>query len=332
MTACALAYGPQTMSTHSTQLWDAIKFEILNSTDEDELAIEALLAGRAIAESLSFGLNIVPPPTSPLARYLKGIVKECLKLLQEPQQKQARPAGQILAKVATASEAAYAYIIQNTMPALLLIYSNVEGIAKQRALLEVLNLLLESMLKVYGTWGDMTVGRSPLIKNSLGEFREKLFEMYSQALMGSSREEAGFVVTALRGLALLSRARKFLEESGVGMVVQYLDEVALEVQEKEELREEALQSLRDISKLKPNLIISITFPEFMAQLPDDETEGSKIPYTFTLEALAKLSLERALFEVLLTRLLNKLEVILHGKTQPEIRKYEVDPCSLLTYT
>lgn len=313
MAACALSYGPQTMSTHSNQIWDAVKFEILNSTDEDELAIEALQVGKAIAESLSFGLNIAPPPTSPLARYLKGIVKECLKLLQEPQQKQAKPAGQILAKVATASEAAYAYIIQNTLPALLLIYSDAEGIAKQRALLEVLNLLLESMLKVYGTWGDMTVGQSPLMANSLGEFREKLFEMYSQALMGSSKEEAGFMVTALRGLALLSRARKFLEESEVGMVVQYLDEVALEVQEKEELREEALQSLREISRLKPNLIISITFPEFMAQLPDNEAEDSKMPYTVTLEALAKLSLERALFEVLLTRLLNKLEVILHGK-------------------
>lgn len=316
MAACARSYGPQTMSTHSTQLWDAVKFEILNSTDEDELAIEALLVGKAIAESLSFGLNIVPPPTSPLARYLKNMVGECLKLLQEPQQKQARPAGQILAKVATASEASYAYIIQNTMPALLLVYTNAEGIAKQRALLEVLNLLLESMLKVYGAWGDMTVSQSPLIDNSLGEFREKLFEMYSQALMGSSKEEAGFMLTALRGLALLSRARKFLEENEVGMVVQYLDEVALEAQGKEELREEALQSLRDIARLKPNLIIGITFPEFMAQLPDNEAEGSKMPYTVTLEALAKLSLERALFEVLLTRLLNKLEVILHGKVQP----------------
>lgn len=310
MAACARSYGPQTMSTHSTQLWDAVKFEILNSTDEDEIAIEALLVGKAIAESLSFGLNIAPPPTSPLARYLRSIVGECLKLLQEPQQKQARPAGQILAKVATASEAAYTYIIQNAVPALLLVYANAEGITKQRALLEVLNLLLESTLKVYGVWGDMM---APLIDNPLGEFREKLFEMYSQALMGSSKEEAGFMLTALRGLARLSRARKFLEESEVGMVVQYLDEVALEVQGKEELREEALQSLRDIARLKPNLIISITFPEFMAQLPDNESEDSKMPYTVTLAALAKLSLDRALFEVLLTRLLNKLGVILHGE-------------------
>lgn len=255
---------------------------------------------------------MAPPSTSPLARYLKGIVKECLGLLQEPQQKQARPAGQILARVAVASAAAYAYIIQSIMPALLLIYSDAEGIAKQRALLEVLNLLLESALKVYGTWGDMST--SPVIENPLGMFREKLFEMYSQALMGSSKEEAGFKITALRGLALLSRVRRLLEENEVGMVVQYLDEVALEIQEKNELREEALESLKDISRLKPNLIMSITFPAFMAQLPDYGEKGTEMPYTATLEALAKLSLDRAVFEVLLTRLLNKLEIILHGKT------------------
>ncbi|KAI5850424.1 RNAPII transcription regulator C-terminal-domain-containing protein [Morchella snyderi] len=313
--ACASSYGAPTIATHSVQLWDAVKFEILNSTDEDELAQEALNVAHAIAQTLSFGLNVVPPPTSPLARFLKGLVKECLKQLQEPQQKQAKPAGQILAKVATASAAAHAYVVQTTMPALLLIYSDAEGIAKQRALLEVLNLFLESSVKVYGSWGDMAV--YPALDNPMGEFREKLFEMYSKALMGSSKEEAGFRITALRGLALLAKLRMFLEEGEIGMVVQYLDEVALEKGEKVELREEALRGLKDVSKLKPALIMSITFPAFMAQLPDyDDDEAGSGAYIGTLEALAKLSLERAVFEILLTRMVNKLEVILHGGCGP----------------
>lgn len=314
--ACAASYGAPTIATHSVQLWDAVKFEILNSTDEDELAQEALNVAHAIAHTLSFGLNTVPPPTTPLARFLKGIVKECLKLLQEPQQKQAKPAGQILARVATASAAAHAYVVQTTMPALLLIYSDAEGIAKQRALLEVLNLFLASSVEVYGSWSDMAA--YPALENPMGEFREKLFEMYSKALMGSVKEEAGFRITALRGLVLLARLRRFLEEGEVGMVVQYLDEVALEKGEKVELREEALRGLKDVSKLKPALIMSITFPAFMAQLPDyDDDEAGSGAYTGTLEALAKLSLERAVFEILLTRMVNKLEVILHGMSPPQ---------------
>lgn len=201
------------------------------------------------------------------------------------------------------------------MPALLLIYSDAEGIAKQRALLEVLNLLLGSSVEVYGSWGDMAA--YPALENPMGEFREKLFEMYSKALMGSSKEEGGFRITGLRGLALLARLRRLLEEGEVGMVVQYLDEVALEKGEKVELWEEALRGLKDVSKLKPALIMSITFPAFMAQLPDyDDDEAGSGAYTGTLEALAKLSLERAVFEILLTRMVNKLEVILHGMSPP----------------
>ncbi|RPA91136.1 ARM repeat-containing protein [Choiromyces venosus 120613-1] len=315
ITACALSYGPQTISTHSTQLWDAVKFEVLNTTEEDELATEALSAIRAIAETLSFGLKSSPPATSPLARYLSGIIKECLKLLQEPQQKQAKPAGKILSKSATASAVALSFIVEKTMPALLLIHGDADDLAKQRALMEILNLLFQSTLEIFGTWGDITAEQ--VLSNPLTEYTDKLFEIYSQALMGSSREEMSLRITALKGLVLLCRIRKLFQENEIGMVVQYLDQVSLEVGGKGEIKELALQGLKDISKIKPNLIMDITFPAFMAQLPDSENEvNPSKPYTATLEALAKLSLGRSVFQVLLTRLLNKLDVVLRGKSGP----------------
>lgn len=314
MTACALSYGPQTISAHSTQLWDAVKFEVLNSTEEDELATEALSAIRAIAETLSFGLKSPLPAASPLARYLSGIIKECLKLLQEPQQKQAKPAGKILSKSATASTVAHSFIVEKTMPALLLIHGDADGLAKQRALMEILNLLFQSTLQMFGTWGDLTAEQ--VLSNPLTEYTDKLFEMYSRALMGSLREEMSLRITALKGLVLLCRIRRLFQESEIGMVVQYFDQVLLEVEEKEEIKELALQGLKDISKIKPNLIMDITFPAFMAQLPDSEKEvDPSKPYTATLEALAKLSLGRSVFQVLLTRLLNKLDVVLRGKVE-----------------
>jgi DNA repair/transcription protein MET18/MMS19 len=317
MTACALSYGPTTMSAQSSQLWDAVKFEILNSAGEDDLANEALQTLKAIATCLSKGLTTVPPANTPLARYLKAIVKECLELLKEPQQKQAKPAGQILATVATASAPAYAFVMQSTLPALLLIYSDAGVIAKERALMQCLNRFFESAIAVYGTWTD--VAASPAIENPFEEHREKLFGIYSQALMGSNREETSFRMTAMKGLGRLCDIRRFLADNEIGMVVQYLDEIALEREEKDEVRDEALQNLRNISKFKSSLIMQITFPAFMSQLPDSEEESREEnkPYLGTLEALAKLSLERPVFEVLLTRLLNKLEVVLHAGSGPE---------------
>ncbi|KAI5816584.1 RNAPII transcription regulator C-terminal-domain-containing protein, partial [Pyronema omphalodes] len=323
MKDCALNYGSGTMSTNSSQLWAAVKFEILNATESDDLANEALLVVKAIATSLSTGLTEVPPANTPLTRYLKSIVKECLELLQEPQQKQAKPAGRILATVATASAPAFAFIMQSVMPALLLVYSDAGSIAKQRAMLQVLNQFFDSAVEIYGTW--TTVEAAPSIENPLQEHREKLFEIYSQALMGSNKDETSFRQTAMRGLGKLSNIRKFLEESEIGMVVQYLDEIALGAEEKEEVKDEALQNLREISKFKSNLIMQITFPAFMARLPDSEEESKteNKPYLDTLEALAKLSFERPVFEVLLTRLLNKLEVVLNSGSGPEY------PCAIL---
>ena len=69
--------------------------------------------------------------------------------------------------------------------------------------------------------------------------------------------------------------------------------------------------------MKPNLIMDITFPAFMSTLPDQIEGDSEHSFLLTLEALANLSMERSVFEVLLTRLLNKLDVVMHSKCYPE---------------
>lgn len=307
MGACTASYGPRTLAQHSSQLWDAVKYEVLTAGTEEELPTEALNVIATMAATFSTGLTIVPPAGTPLARYLRPIVKECLDLLKEPQQKQARPAGKILAAVASASVSAYAYVIKHSMSTLMEVLSQAEVIAKRRALMGHLNLLLESAIKIYGTWKDNNA--VPVIENYLQEHRDVLFEAYSKALMGSSQEETSYRQTAMRGLAAMSQIKGFLEDSEIGMVVQHLDEIALDTSEKEDMRNEALTILRDISTYRSSLIMQITFPAFMAKLPDSESEG---PYKGTLEALAKLSLERPVFEVLLTRLLNKLDVVLRS--------------------
>ena len=79
-------------------------------------------------------------------------------------------------------------------------------------------------------------------------------------------------------------------------------------------RYEALRHLLQISTMKPNLIMEITFPALMATLPDTEAEAQGKPYVVTLEALAQLSTQRAIFEVLLTRLFNKLDIVLQSRS------------------
>ncbi|KAI9681177.1 MAG: hypothetical protein M1817_002459 [Caeruleum heppii] len=323
--ACALSYDPKTLSLHSSQLWDSIKYEILNA-QEDELAGEALVALKALARGLSDGVSSTTPQT-PLAKFLRPIASECNEQLQEPQQKKSKPVGQILGSIATASPIAFALVVKSILPPLLTVYQDAGGIGKQRALLEVLIRLLDAAVELYGSW--TSVEPYPTQENPLEAFKDRLFDVFSQALMSSSKEEVSFRVVAAKGLLDLTRLRRLLADNEIGMIIQHLDEILLieDAEYNNDLQTEAINALIELSRYKSHLIVEITFPSFMAKLPDSEV-GEEQQYLRTLEVLGKISVEKSIFEMLLRRLLNKLDVVL--RTQPSA-KYPYAILSTILY-
>ena len=304
---CASSYGLTTISNYSVTLWDSIKFEILNVQEED-LAEEALVSLQAIAIRLSRGLSSTDAK-SPLARYLRPITKECNEQLQEPQHKQAKPVGQILSALGIASPVAFVLIIKAVLPPLNTLYQAAGNIAKQRALLEVLVQLLDSAIAIYGS--PNIPAPSTTMENPLDPFKDRLFELTSQALMSTAADELSFRVVALKALLRLCLQRKFLQDNEIGMAVQYFDEIVLleDPSGKEDLKKESIKALVELSRIKPSLIMDITFPAFMAKLPDS-SPGDNWDYLITLEGLAQLSVETFVSDTLIRRLLNKLDVVL----------------------
>lgn len=78
-----------------------------------------------------------------------------------------------------------------------------------------------------------------------------------------------------------------------------------------------LSALADLAKTKPQLILDITFPAFLAELPDSETTEKRDAsmkkrkgYKTILAAFAQISSEREIFQVLLRRLFSKLDIVL----------------------
>ena len=305
--ACAFSYSLRTISNYAVTLWDSLKYEILN-VQEGDLADEALKALQAIAIRLNRGLESADPKTA-LANYIRPIAKECNEQLQEPQHKQAKPAGQILSAIGTVSPIAYCLVIKSVLPPLSTLYQGADSIAKQRALLEVLVQLLDSAIAVYGT-PAIPVPEAEA-ENPLISFKDRLFELNSQALMSTAIEEVSFRVVALKALLRLCLLREYLQDNEVGMVVQYLDEIVLSEDPtgRDTLKKEAIQALVEISRIKPNLIMNITFPAFMARLPE-YSPTDQHDYLITLEGLAQLSVEKFVADTLIRRLLNRLDVVL----------------------
>lgn len=308
--ACVTSYDPNTVSRYSIKIWDALKFEILNAQEEflSELSLQVL---QNISKRLSAHVTQVSQEL-PLAHFLRPIIKECNEQLREPQQKQAKPARQILRSVSAASAPSFILIIQAVVAPLFTVYQEADSIAKQRALLETFLALFDSAIELYGTW----TSRSPEIAfdNPLLAFQDQLMEVFSQALMGTAKEENSFRMTALQGLLRLSTLRQFFQDNEIGLFVQYLDEILLkeETVGAGDLKKEAISALAEISKHKPRLIMEITLPAFMATLPDRD-DGENRAYMTTLETLAQISVEKDIFETLVRRLLNKLDLLLQDE-------------------
>ena len=316
--ACIRSYDPDTVSRFSITVWDVLRLEILHVQEEflEDLSLEAL---RAVAQRLSEGVVGPVNHDIPLAHFLAPITKECNEQLREPQQKQAKPAQRILGALSSASAAAFTLVVQDVVPPLFTVYQDADGITKQRALLDTFVILFESALTVFGQWVDRTAlaADAAVPQNPLDEFRDQFSEVFGQALMGTSKEEASFRVTALKGLLALSRLRHFFQDNEIGLFVQYLDEILLNEESSSvggstralDLKNEAIAALVEISRHKPRLIMDITFPTFVATLPDYAADESA-EYMATLETLARISVERETFDVLVRRLLSKMDLLL----------------------
>lgn len=312
VTACVDSFGISTISNYSLTLWDSLKFEIINVQEED-LATEALIALRAIAVRLT-QVQVSDYPKLGLARYLQPITKECNEQLQAPEHKQAKTAGQILSALGSASPTAFLLIVKSVLPPLSTLYQDADSIAKQRALLEVLVQLLDTAITVHGT---PSMPNPPTNENPLEPFKDRLFEISSQALMSTASEEVSFRLVAIQALLRLCMLRKYLQENEIGMVVQYFDEIVLteDPTGRDELKKEAIQALVELSRSKSNLILDITFPAFLARLPDSSMVDNR-DYLATLEGLAQLSVERFVSDTLIRRLLNKLNSALASNGSP----------------
>ena len=281
---------------------------------EEELEEEALGALQAIATRLSQGLTTTRQST-PLAQYLRPIIKECNELLKEPQQKQAKPAGQILYSLSKSSAIALFFVSNTVFPSSITTYETSDTILKKTALLEVFAGIIDSACVIERTWNGLEVPME--VQNPLGQFKDRLYELATSALMGGSSQEMSFRVAAVKLLFRLCSLRHCLQKSEIGLIIKYFCELVLseDADGRDDLQNEAIQALVGISKIQPNLVQEISIPELISRLPDS-TVASHNDYLKVLERAARLSVEQSMAQTLARRLLNKLELVLRQDPSP----------------
>ncbi|EON62018.1 hypothetical protein W97_01237 [Coniosporium apollinis CBS 100218] len=311
--ACVKDYGPRTISLYSVTLWDALKFEILNSEEED-LAQEALSGLSEIARSLS------QASTGALNAYLKPIAKECNEHLEDAPTKQSQAAGRILGAIASVSPEVANMILRAVLPTLFTLYQAADNFPKRRGLIEVFVQLIRADLQVYGEWraapavqqapnGDRTSSADLAANNALLKFTDQALEVLSTGLSTVPVKEVSFRLMTLDALLQLAKVRQLLAPQEIAEIIKLFHTIVIteESYGNDELKAASVNGLVEIGQQKPQLIIDHAFPAFMAQLPDSDVDGSTT-YVSVLEAFAKLGSERQLFETVVLRLRNKFNV------------------------
>ena len=307
--ACAEKYAPQTISLYSLTLWDALKFEVLNSEEED-LAEDSLKVLSTIAHQLPMASE------GALTHYLKPVIKECNEHFEDAPTKQSAAAGRILYAVAKESPNIADTVVKGVLPNLFTLFKNSESISKRRGLIEVLNKIVAAVEKVSSQWlikdEDGVIIRDRATSSAIRDFSSESLEVLLRAAMNAPQGEVSFRLYSLQGLAGLIRIRQLLNDSEAGRIVDTCTEIVIREpsQGYDEVKEKAIQTLIEASHHFPGVTGDKAIPAFIAELPDCPEEGI-FTYEPALEAFAKLGTEVQIVDTIIVRLKNKVNAALH---------------------
>ena len=296
---CTHTYSSRVLDVYNVQLWDSIKYEIIQSEDNilEEVALDVL---NAITECHARGLQDLPKQ-GPLARWLQQIVREGLQQLKEPELKSARPCGKILKAVSTASPICLRVVLETILPPLLALCNEATGVNRISSLIDVLKRLVEAF--------SQAPLESVTLLTSLGESsRAEVVDVLIATLLNAPKVELDLRRLTLQTLMTATSVVGFLDGIALQKVVVYLTQVT--VDESDSFHEEAVSSLVVLSDQHADLILEFAFPILLSRLPDSGIDKAGIQPRRTLSILARLSVTPNVSKTFLIRIFSRIDACL----------------------
>ncbi|KAG5518971.1 hypothetical protein PMAC_002502 [Pneumocystis sp. 'macacae'] len=306
---CMETYSPLVIETYVIQIWDMLKNEIFENSDDDlvKKSLDCLFIISKV-----FSQEILKNSESTLlVKFLTPISNEINIHFEEPDTKTAKNSIKILYSLSSTSKYAFEILFEFCIPNLLSRFEKKDSINTKAAILEFISFILLSGLHVYGSY-DKEINEEFPNNSILMKEKNRLFTILSNSLTTPFFSNKYTKAAAIHALLAFSEIHNLLQYNELELIVQYFNDIVLK--EENNLKAEALEALIKIAETRPNLILKITFPNFLKLLSEvDSIEMSNncslSLNEIILTVLSHLCVEKQLFDIFISYLLNTFDNI-----------------------
>ncbi|CCJ29073.1 unnamed protein product, partial [Pneumocystis jirovecii] len=306
---CMETYSPDVIETYIIQIWNMLKNEIFEKSDDD-LVKKSLDCLFIISKVFSQEISKNSENTS-LIKFLTPISDEINKHFEEPGTKTAKNSIKILYSLSSASKYAFELLFEHCIPSLLSRFEKEDSINTKAAILEFISFFLLSALYVYNSY-NKEINEGIPINSILMKEKNRLFTILSNSLTTPFFSNKYTRAAAIHALLTFSEIHSLLQYDEVKLIVQYFNDIVLK--EENNLKAEALEALVKIAETKPNLILETTFSSFLKLLSETDSatisNNCSLPLNeIILTVLSHLCVEKQLFNIFISHILNTFDII-----------------------
>ena len=261
-------YSPPTVSEWYPKIWDALKFEIWDGTN-DEFIQRTLNILQIMARKLDGATLNWTNLDTPFAKYVISASNECCERLHDSKQQHILGSGQILHAIASGTHFAFVLVVRNVLPKMFVIWQDLSSKEEKTPLLGVFNKILQASLFLRATVARTLSNpiQDPALlqymqtcesrmATCLSTFQQRLVDdVYFSAMTEKDSGEAGvetpFRANTIQGLVHLMRLPNFIFDFEKGTLIESLNRLASDSSQKEGIHSEAVSALQQISVQDP---------------------------------------------------------------------------------
>ncbi|CAO1628141.1 unnamed protein product [Sympodiomycopsis kandeliae] len=333
-------FGSAAVLANQKKLWEGFKVEIMAATDDET----AVYAQRALASFLNVLYGHLAA-TDDQDGISTRIVSDALNELEAPEKSLAKPACDLLVAMVQACPATAHLAVYALLDQMLTLFKDPETVTVRAPILAHIASILKALRDVYTSSNEAEQTGPTLIASQqdssqlfkfaapssktesksqgvslsastlrtydgdgrpLDALRDELLAALSNGIQAPSYRSS-----ALLAFVHLTHIPTFLSEAETNYMAESVNELILSPSA-DDVRGAALDGLRDIARVNPQVLEDTTLPLLFSRLPDrmpaEDAEGtSKGVVRRSLGALARLCVQDELFEMLVERLFTKLQ-------------------------